>query len=125
MDSAICACLHAAVGSFFVCVCMLCYCCSFVQFSGPNENDQMEKRFYIDADIFPNDIHFYFEHSSIDIFFLPFSFGRCFSPLFVSVSCYFYAFEILGSLLAVDFIGINATNESSQVYKLYTIHKDA
>lgn len=32
--------------------------------------------------------------------------------LFGSVSCYFYAFEIFGSLLAVDFIGVNATNEN-------------
>lgn len=38
--------------------------------------------------------------------------GGAIALSFISVSCYFYAFEIFGSLLAVDFIGINATNEN-------------
>lgn len=64
-------------------------------------------------------IFIFISNTSIDIFF---SFFRSFffstvaaaaaALPFSSVSCYFYAFEIFGSLLAVDFIGINATNEN-------------
>lgn len=92
----------ASVAAATVCVLML-----VCPIQCPNENDQMEKRFYIDADI-PKWYSFLFR-TLFNWYFLRlvFTHFHC-----VWVSCYFYASEILDSLLAVDFIGINATNEN-------------
>lgn len=89
----------------------------------------MERRFYIDADI-PKWYSFLFRTLQL-IFFLWWCASSAFYLTFFS--CYFYAFEILGSLLAVDFIfGINATNENrhkctnhTSSSSLHTTHKDA
>lgn len=129
-DSAICVCTFPVCFFFlsflfsFVCVWALVPLLLVCPIQCSLTRTTKWKRDFTSMQIFPNDIHFYFEHSSIDIFFsCLFRWGIaccCFS-----ISCYFHTFEISGSLLAVDFIGINATNESTQVYKVYTIHKDA
>lgn len=92
--------------------------CSFVQFRCPNKNDQMDGKDFTSMQIFPNDIHFYFEHFNWYFFFFCYDFFRMFffslSLSHLLRSCYFYALEIFRALCLwlILFSRINATNEN-------------